>query len=73
MNIENVMEHGAEAHKDLTVTLPVCCYREIIRLIAMDIQNAPVPEEMTWQERIGFLIAKSNLSNMVRENINAII
>lgn len=71
MNIESVMEHGQEKHPDLTVTLPVCCYREIIRQIALDVMETPVPEDMTWEERVGFMVAKTRLANNIRDNINA--
>jgi hypothetical protein len=38
---------------------------KLVEEIVQDIRDAKVPDDMTWEERVGFMVAKNNLANML--------
>ena len=41
--------------------------KELRARISLQILDVPTPEDMTWEQTIGFQIAKINFSKLVRE------
>ena len=41
--------------------------KELRAKIALQILDSPVPEETTWEQRIGFMVARIAFAKLVRE------
>ena len=39
--------------------------KEMLQNLSTEVRDTPVPEEMTWEERVGYMIAKNYFANFL--------
>lgn len=39
--------------------------KETLQELSTQIRDTPVPEEMTWEERVGYMVAKNYFANLL--------
>jgi hypothetical protein len=41
--------------------------KELLLNLATEIREIEVPQDMTWEERVGFMVAKNNIANFITD------